>query len=1365
MYLGIDLGTTFSVGAYIDADGHAQAIRNAEGHTITPSVVYYEKPGSVIVGDIAKRSSKMYPKNVISLVKNSMGKKTTFVTDYGEFTPEVVSSEILKKIVRDANKALGSREPITDVVVTIPAYFSDRQRAATKDAIKIAGLNCLGLVNEPTAAAYFYASNARMDNANLLIYDLGGGTFDVTVVKVKGEDIKVLSTRGLDDIGGSTYDKAIADHVTAEIKAKHGLDLTAPEYAEDYQELLVNAEAAKIELSASSRTIISVRAGTVRENVELTRETFDEMIAPKYMKSERQLKVAVKDAGLTLKDINKVILAGGSSRIPYIEEHLKELFGIQPSHEVNPDEVVALGAALYARSLEGQKGGSRIIDVCSHGIGITALEEDRSGEYNDILIKRNSSLPAEAHKLYKLGADDQSELAVTVNEGDFREVSDVTEICTVNVSLPAKLKKGTQIDIRIGLDRDQLLHVYLRLPNNGNVEREVTFNRRANMTDTQISEWKKIVANNTDGLQKPDPKKEEETERGGLRSFVGKLFNTGDNKSGEKPAPESSPKEEKKDKLPKIIETSTEGLVGFMSVKIALRNYYGRIEASKKRALTGAKDSNNRNFIIYGAHGMGRTTAAMTVANTLTKLGSANDHLVSVCFDDLDGPDEATVKANIETKIQEAMGGVLLLDDFDEEFVDTNMSAPGPQLVDLLFKAYQAAGANLAIIVVGDGKEFDDMRKKKRRFSELFTGNEIRLEGFAPEEYVKILHSIAEEMSYVVDEEADSLLEKYFKDEMRLPDFDYIHRIRAVLRDAITDSSTRALSKRHLKQQELMIIRRENFRLNSGGQTLDELLDELNSLTGLAEVKKEIHALVSRLQVRKRAEQNGQKLPNASRNLHMIFMGHAGTGKTTVARILGGIFRELEILPRGHVVEVTRSKIVSEYVGKTAIQMSERCDEAMGGILFIDEAYDLCRGDNDTFGKEAVNALVPEIENRRNDMVVILAGYTDDMNEFLKNNEGLSSRFPNKIMFADYTIDEMMTIFEGNCKKDGYMLEDGMKPAVKAVLAERARTEDNFGNARGVRNLYEAIVANQQVRLAEIPDLTDEDLVTLRKADIGTELVAVEHPKTVDELLAELNSMIGLSSVKNQVNIFVAGVQMDAKRKAAGLKTSGVGTLHMVFKGNPGTGKTTVARLIGSIMKGLGILPKGHVVECDRNMLVAGYVGQTAPQTTKMVMSAMGGVLFIDEAYTLTSSHGSNDFGQEAVDTLMKLMEDYRGQFMCIVAGYTREMDDFIASNPGLERRFPNVIVFEDYSLDEMCDIFKSMAASGGLKLGEGVMEAARELIRKKSTSPTFGNAGGVRNILDKAKAAMNRRLFTQGSGSDPEELVTLTADDIKQVQ
>ncbi|MCR5520291.1 MAG: Hsp70 family protein [Lachnospiraceae bacterium] len=1374
MNLGIDLGTTFSVGAYVDEQGKPHAIINSEGETTTPSVVYFESRDNVVVGQVAKDNSEIYPSNVISLVKNYMGKVDpatgnayTFNTDFGEYSPEAVSALILKKIVADAEKSLAPKEGITGVVVTIPAYFTDPQRKATEQAIAIADLKCLGLINEPTAAAYYYASDVSLKNTNILVYDLGGGTFDATVINVDGKNITVKGTGGLPRVGGSFFDKDIAQFVIDKIKEKHGINLKDPEYVYEYQELLSKAEKAKIQLSGSMKTVIPVKAGSVRDTVEIKREDFNELIAKLYKRTESVIKqVVVKSAGLTLGDIKKVILVGGSSRIPYIEENLTALFGMEPSHEVNPDEVVALGAALYAKSLEGDTQTSAISDVCSHGIGISALDPKDGSEYNDILITRNTTIPAESHRLYKLSEDGQREITVTVNEGDYRELTDVSEICTVQVPLPSKLQKNTQIDIKIAVDRDQLMHIYLRLPNNGNVESEVTFDRKANMSEAQISKWKKSVANALDSIDGGKAKAEKEKPEGrtGLFGFVDKL--RGGSQAEGKKTDTPAKKEDSGEEIPKIIEKATEDLVGFMSVKRELRDYYNRAEVSKKRALAGAKDEDNKNFVIYGAHGMGCTTAAVTVANALVKIGAAGGNIVTTEFDEIDGADEEEMTANIQRIFTEALGGVLVIDNF-EDFYNDNPAASGPAAVDMIIKAYNECDKNVAIVVAGEKERIEKLMNSKRKLYEMFRVNRIELEGFTPYEYVQLLRKLAKDKLYVVDEEADSLIERYFRGEMGLPDFDHIHRIETILVDATTKLANRLQGKRHVKNEERMMLKYEDFELNVGGKSLEECLGELDSLTGLTAVKKEVHALVDRLKIEKRAKAEGKIIPGERGSMNMLFMGNAGTGKTTVARLMGDILRELEVLPKGHVNAVTRENLVADIVGGTAIKVKDEVQKAMGGVLFVDEAYSLCTGKDDTFGMEAINTLVPLIEDHKKDMVTIFAGYTDDINKLLTYNDGLPSRFPLKIMFEDYTIDEMLTIFRNNCSKEGFVLEDGLDEYIKAILTERVATADNFGNARGVRNLFDEVKKNHDIRLAALDDWGDNEHITFRKADLGTEVKLLDRPETVDELLAKLNAMIGLKKVKEQINQFVAIIRMNEILKAKGGPVQKYDSLHMVFRGNPGTGKTTVARLVGKIMKGLGILPKGNTVECSRSDLVAGYVGQTAAKTRGVVMSAMGGVLFIDEAYTLVGQPGSNDFGPEAIDELLKLLEDRAGEFMCIVAGYTDRMQEFLKSNQGLPRRFPHMIDFEDYTLDELCEIFESMWTGRSNKLGEGAMDEVRKLLEIRSRDPGFGNGGGVKNTVNDLVAVMAARsmnLANTGKEFSLDELVTLTAEDVKKL-
>ena len=495
MVLGIDLGTTYSVCAYIDESGAPNVVTNMEGSPTTPSVVYFESPSSVVVGQTAKDNSIINPDDVVSAVKNYMGEKKTFRSTHGhEYTPEVISSFILKKLVTDAEKRLDLTTPIRDVVVTKPAYFTDAQITATEDAIKIAGLNLVGLINEPTAAALYYAVSTKLNHANILVYDLGGGTFDVTIIRIDDSDVDVRSTGGLSKVGGRFFDQELVDYVVDYFEENYNICLEDEEYSDVFQELYGRVEKAKWQLSNQEKTTIAVRVGTVRENIVITRELFEQTVAKLYKRTEYVVKKALKDAKMESSDLDKVILVGGSSKIPYIEQNLQKLLGKAPSHEVHPDLVVAQGAALYGQQLTAQKDAQKkvIRDVCSHSIGVVTMDPVSYKKINSIMIRRNSHLPIEAKLPFRTAGENEG-VELTVTEGEFPELTDVAVIGSTYISLPKRVARGTQGEIRLQLDTSQLVHVFVKFPSL-NYEEEFTFERSANLSEDEVAMLTGIVA-------------------------------------------------------------------------------------------------------------------------------------------------------------------------------------------------------------------------------------------------------------------------------------------------------------------------------------------------------------------------------------------------------------------------------------------------------------------------------------------------------------------------------------------------------------------------------------------------------------------------------------------------------------------------------------------------------------------------------------------------------------------------------------------------------------------------------------------------------------------------------------------------------
>ena len=544
-------------------------------------------------------------------------------------------------------------------------------------------------------------------------------------------------------------------------------------------------------------------------------------------------------------------------------------------------------------------------------------------------------------------------------------------------------------------------------------------------------------------------------------------------------------------------------------------------------------------------------------------------------------------------------------------------------------------------------------------------------------------------------------------------------------------------------------------------ESVDDVLAELDSLVGLEEVKAEVRRIVNLAKVNEARRAQGLKVPPMT--YHMMFTGNPGTGKTTVARIVARAFRALGTAKTGQLVETDRSGLVGRYAGETAVKTNEKIDEAIGGVLFVDEAYQLVSGDSDDYGKEAVATLLKRMEDDRDRLIVIVAGYTDEMRDFLDINPGLRSRFSKTIEFPDYTTGELAAIFRSMAKKNDFSLAQDLDGALEAVIARlTAKRDRTFGNARFVRQLFEDATARQANRLAASDAMDAQSLQTLVLADLATaERKADIRAPTVDEVLAELDSLVGLAPVKDEVRRLVATVRANKLREEKGIESNVTMSYNFVFTGNPGTGKTTVARILGKAFRALGVLERANFVETDRSGLVAKYEGQTAAKTNKLIDSAAGGILFIDEAYQL--NQGENDqYGAEAVATLLKRMEDSRGSMVVIIAGYKAEMKRFMDMNSGLESRFNRTIEFPDYSAKELAEIYRSMARKGRYVLSSDTdrwLEPYISLLTEKRDK-NFGNARWARNLFEKSVERQALRV-TELADPSPEELVTIRLKDL----
>lgn len=533
--------------------------------------------------------------------------------------------------------------------------------------------------------------------------------------------------------------------------------------------------------------------------------------------------------------------------------------------------------------------------------------------------------------------------------------------------------------------------------------------------------------------------------------------------------------------------------------------------------------------------------------------------------------------------------------------------------------------------------------------------------------------------------------------------------------------------------------------------TEEEIWKELDGFVGLENVKKEIHSIIDSI---RESQATGQKMKLED---HYVFTGNPGTGKTTIARIFADILGALGILPKGQFVEVAGKDLIADVVGGSERNVQEAVDKAMGGVLFIDEAYGLAQGE---FGQAAIDKLLPIVENRRGEFVCILAGYSREMRNFMKANSGLESRFNRTIDFPDYNPDELERIFRIMAAGKGYTLDDEADGRLHMEMEKiYNRRGENFGNARDIRNFLSKAEQRRRERLRGSDMSASAGVRTLTYTDIAGE--DAKSGISVKDVMKELDALVGLDGVKTSIRRLAASVSREQKLAQAEGRSSEINVGHFLFLGNPGTGKTTVARLMGKMLYAMKLIPRPDVTEVLRDDLVAGYLGQTALKTKEVVMDAMGGVLFIDEAYSLNS--GLNDtFGQECINTLVPLLENYKGKFVCIAAGYSREMQDFLDANSGMKSRFRNRIEFEDYNPEQMMEIFEGMSAKEGLVLPAETRDAVRCRLQQiyDGRDIDFANAREVRNLMEDIKNNMALRQFDNDC-SDLQELKTIRPEDV----
>ena len=454
--IGIDLGTTNSCVAVMEG-GEPVVIPNPEGARTTPSVVAFQKDGQRVVGQVAKRQAVANPDRTVSSIKRHMGSDYKVEIDGKKYSPQEISAMILAKLKSDAESYLGTK--VTDAVITCPAYFTDSQRQATKDAGKIAGLNVLRIINEPTAAALAYGLDKDSKNHKVMIYDLGGGTFDVSILEISDGVFEVLATNGNNMLGGDDFDKRIMDYLVDTFKTKEGVDLSKDKMA--MQRLKEAAEKAKIELSGMTSTninlpfITATAEGPKHLDVDLTRQKFDAITADLVEKTSEPMRLAMRDAGLSYSDLDKVILVGGSTRIPAVIEKVKQITGKEPFKGINPDECVAIGAAVQGGVLSGEVNDVVLLDVMPLSLGIETL-----GGVFTKLIDRNTTIPVKKSQVFSTAADNQTQVDIHILQGEREFAKDNKTLGRFELTgIPPAPRGVPQIEVTFDVDVNGIVHV------------------------------------------------------------------------------------------------------------------------------------------------------------------------------------------------------------------------------------------------------------------------------------------------------------------------------------------------------------------------------------------------------------------------------------------------------------------------------------------------------------------------------------------------------------------------------------------------------------------------------------------------------------------------------------------------------------------------------------------------------------------------------------------------------------------------------------------------------------------------------------------------------------------------------------------
>lgn len=795
-------------------------------------------------------------------------------------------------------------------------------------------------------------------------------------------------------------------------------------------------------------------------------------------------------------------------------------------------------------------------------------------------------------------------------------------------------------------------------------------------------------------------------------------------------------------------------LVGLEQQKKLLREHVATLKEIVDQRGISALGSINSNILITGNSGSGKTVLTGQIMELMVASGLFDDEdwepYDSLSIDNLDLDKEPLKAIDLEDAHK-----------FLPERKDADLTGTPLEYLTVRSRLQLAVGKNPLILIVNGNQELREYIEKRPELNSLFA-LKISLPDYTPTEVAAICGQILKEKySLSITREARDKLCRVFNYERR--NSEYFGN--AHLADSKASELMMAATRRNKGKKVTLVTEDDVTGKEFVPKTIEEVMAEFDKYVGIDEIKKTMLSIVNSIRSFERLH------PGETYVLkdHYIFIGNPGTGKTTIARVFADALSAMGVLPSGQLVEVSPGDLKGQYQGHTAPKVDAAFDRAMGGVLFIDEAYGVWNGENDDFGTEAVTALIKNAEDRRGKMIAILAGYEKEMGVFSTANPGIASRFNVNIKFRDYKGPELTEIARRMIKAQGYTLDNSAELGIGKFFdkMELAKQKD-FANARDVRNAVDKAIKTQNTRIQKESskpgfDASKEFVLTMNDISGSSE----KPPLSVDQVLAQLDDLIGMDDIKQEIRKLANVAMVNRMRMERGLGSAALQPVNIILTGNPGTGKTTIAKRLGEVLHAAGVLPSDKVVEREAKTILSGYINESGRNMEKAVDEAMGGVLFIDEAYNLLPVPGSmNNTGNEALDALMTRMENDKGKFVVVIAGYKDRMEELTRrGNPGLISRFNKRFHIDDYSAEELIRIFKFNLEKRNFKItGEAEAElrkTVKHMVDNKGLH--FGNAREVVNLLNEAMELQGNRIASDISVFDtnPDALTIIEAEDI----